>query len=118
MLCNYVYETCTTVPTFCTGYTYVATYICEALHDNTQIHVNCNFLLTFKTHVHALCSLQKEGFLLATDTAMYIASTYIRTYSIHTKLTKNACYKYDIANWFMHARFTVYVHSYSYILPC
>ena len=30
---------------FRTGYTYVATYVCKALYDNAQIHINCNFLL-------------------------------------------------------------------------
>ena len=39
MLCNYMYETCTTVPTFCTGYTYVAIYVCRALYDNPQIQL-------------------------------------------------------------------------------
>ena len=38
-------------------------------------------------------------------------------YSMHTKLTKLlATNQYDIANWFMHARVTVYVCSYSYIV--
>ena len=34
-----MYETCTTVPMFRTGYTYVVTYICEALYDNAQIQL-------------------------------------------------------------------------------
>ena len=69
-LCNYVYKTCTTVTAFHTGYTYVATYICEALCDNIQIQLQlAEYIAYFKTHVHAVCSLWKEGFPLATDTA-------------------------------------------------
>ena len=28
-----------TMPMFCTGYTYVATYICRAMYDNAQIQL-------------------------------------------------------------------------------
>ena len=34
-----MYETSTTVPTFHTGYTYVATYICRAIFNNAQIQL-------------------------------------------------------------------------------
>ena len=51
----------------------------------------------------------KEGFPLATDTAV----KHLHMYSMHIKFTKNDCYKpirYSyIANWFMHARIRVYV---------
>ena len=39
MNCDYVYETCDTVPTFRNGYTYVATYVSRVMYDNAQIQL-------------------------------------------------------------------------------
>ena len=68
-----MYETCTTLPTFRTGCTYVATYVCRAMYDNAQIQLQLQEYCLPLTHTCMWCTqyvrVLKEGFLLSTDTA-------------------------------------------------
>ena len=98
---------------FRTGYTYIATNICRALYDNAQIQLQLQeYCLLLKTHVHAVCSLITKRWIPVSYRYSCIAPTYM--YSMHNKLTKIACYKHDIANWFMHARVSYRVRTYRY----
>ena len=69
--CNYVYETCTTINMFCTGYAYLATYTCRVMYVNAQIQLQeCCLPLTC---VHSACSLRvgiKRGIHVSKGTAV------------------------------------------------
>ena len=120
MLCNYVFQTCTTVPTLCTGYTYVHSYIYVWSFVRYRSNSTASgSLLTLKMRECMQCARYENGIPISYRCS-YITPTNVRIVCILSFLQMLATNTSNIAirNWFMHARVTMYVRSYSYILPC
>ena len=83
---------------FRTGYTYVFTYMCEALYDNAQIQLQSGPCLPLRCARACSLLITKRGIpVIYRYNYSYIASTYIRIVCVISFLQMLATNTSDIA---------------------